>query len=601
MTATPTLEAGAALISHQLPIQPSGRSKSTYRLSLRTELILGIPAITAFVFACGWNSWQATPVYFLGSLACCVAWVTAGIVVRREMDRRRLGIGLICCGITWALRLIVSWDSGPLPLIGIMSDAIYYLFAGWAILANPDSRKLLRREQITVFLISLVLLDHIILTLYARPEWHGFSPDVLWFSPFATTKAGFEHALMVVYFWESVLGVFFLAIVMLKLRDTRGIEQSISRPIAIGFCIGGIMGASALPGQAIPSPVIATNVFLVSLAFLAIPAGVLLSRLRERLTHADIARTIHQRFANVAPTGDSVRDTLRCTLHDSSLEIYYWTPQQRMYVDEKGQPASSLVERNNFVRSVATSAGDPLAVIVSDTSLQRHAGIVDTAVNACSIALENARLQAVIRSQLQEVRRSRTRIVEAGLEERRRIERDLHDGIQQRLLALGVRIGSAKNSITDSDMQQLLTDFGEELHSSLKQLRDLAHGIHPPELRQFGLGPTIQAIAERSLVPTDVNVDNKRYSENIESTIYFVVCEALTNVAKHANATHASVSVVFDGNHARVRVIDNGLGGVNLRGNGILGLIDRAETLGGQLRITSESAGTSLEMEIPCE
>lgn len=574
------------------------RQKSTY--SIRTELFLGFIAATMFTFATGWRAWEETPIYFVGSWLCVVAFILAGLTVRHEPDRKRLGAGLLACGFFWSARLINAWNVGPFPMIGIIADACFYIAATWTIFSDPDNRERLRRENFVLLLIGTLLIDHVVVASFGQPEWSGYNSSVWWPSFFATTESSYELAHNIDYIYQSGLAAAFAIAVWLKLRETSGIDHAVSSPIAIGFCIAGIMGAISAPGETIPNKGISTGYFIMSVAFFSVPFGALIASLRRRLRHADVARQIHQFLGHGVATIDTVQNALRSALDDQSLVVAYWNPKQKIYADainhviDLDRPADGWT-----VRYVRTTTGDPLAAIIVSRLLDRHAAIVDTAVTASAIALENARLNAVINSQLDEVRQSRTRIAEAGLAERRRIERDLHDGVQQRLLALGVRVGAAKQLAQDDAVKQSLDHVTYELQSSIEMLRDLARGIHPPELRQFGIRAAIASVVERFAIPITTDVIDRRFEPAIESTIYFIVCEALTNVAKHAFATRATVMVTCDHSCLVVVVADNGVGGANQSGNGLTGLVDRVESVSGQLSIMSGLNGTEIRATIP--
>jgi signal transduction histidine kinase len=190
--------------------------------------------------------------------------------------------------------------------------------------------------------------------------------------------------------------------------------------------------------------------------------------------------------------------------------------------------------------------------------------------------------------------------------ERRRIERDLHDGAQQRLVSLAMDLGRARERMESGDTdgaRDLLVHTHEESKVILKELRDLVRGIHPAVLSDRGLDAAISAIAGRSSIPVEVDVDlSTRLPDEVEGTAYFFVVEALANIAKHSHASEANVSISRNGNWLRVEIRDNGLGGADpSRGTGLAGLRDRIEALDGRMRIDSRNGnGTRLMVEIPC-
>ena len=212
-------------------------------------------------------------------------------------------------------------------------------------------------------------------------------------------------------------------------------------------------------------------------------------------------------------------------------------------------------------------------------------------------------LDAELRESLEELRASRARLVQAGDAERRRLERDLHDGAQSRLVALALLLRTARTrAADDAELAAMLDRAQEELQTSLAELRELARGIHPAVLTERGLEPALHALVARAPVPVDVEADaGERLPMPVESAAYFVVSEALANVAKYARATQASVTVRRHGGRVSVVVADDGVGGADAaRGTGLRGLADRVAALDGTLALESPAGrGTRLRAEIP--
>ena len=216
--------------------------------------------------------------------------------------------------------------------------------------------------------------------------------------------------------------------------------------------------------------------------------------------------------------------------------------------------------------------------------------------------LENSRLQAELRAQLAEVRASRARIVEAGDAERRRLERDLHDGAQQRLLGIRLALQLARGHAGDQQaVEELLSEADAEVLGALEELRALARGIHPAILTEDGLAAALAGLARRAPVPVELRVCPERMSAPVEATAYFVAGEALANVVKHAHASHVTIDVTRANGALAIEVTDDGVGGADANGAGLRGLRDRVEALDGQLRIESPSVGgTRVTAAIPC-
>ncbi|MGN6170733.1 MAG: sensor histidine kinase, partial [Solirubrobacteraceae bacterium] len=223
---------------------------------------------------------------------------------------------------------------------------------------------------------------------------------------------------------------------------------------------------------------------------------------------------------------------------------------------------------------------------------------------AAGLALENERLLADLRAQLEQLRESRARIVEAGDTERSRLERNLHDGAQQRLVSLALALGLAESKV-EPDPQgavQLLGAARAELTEALAELRELARGIHPAVLTERGLDYALTTLAERAPleVALEVNLD-ARPPPAIEAAAYYVAAEALANVAKYAQATTATVIVEMHDERLRVEVADDGVGGADpSAGSGLRGLDDRVQAFGGSLQVISPPGeGTRVLAELP--
>jgi signal transduction histidine kinase len=306
-----------------------------------------------------------------------------------------------------------------------------------------------------------------------------------------------------------------------------------------------------------------------------------------------------------APRSGQVRDALADALEDPSLELHYWLPEAGRYVDAAGRPAE--LPENNPARAVSRidRDGECIAVIVHDAALPDVGAHVRTVGAAAGLAIENERLDAELRAKIGELRASRERMLRFGVEERRRLERDLHDGAQQRLvsMALNIRLARAKLNEDPLSADKLLESAGEELDAALAELRELARGLHPAVLTDRGLGTALETLASRAPVPVEVaELPEERLPEAVELAAYFVVAEALTNVAKYSHASRATVGVTRENGRVTVEVADDGVGGADPgNGTGLRGLADRIAILEGRLEIDSERGrGTTIRARIPC-
>jgi signal transduction histidine kinase len=269
------------------------------------------------------------------------------------------------------------------------------------------------------------------------------------------------------------------------------------------------------------------------------------------------------------------------------------------FVDERG--VAITLDRNSPDRAVTLIDPEsrPLAALVHDARLLGQRPLLEAAGSAARLALENARLNAELRAQLSELRASRARIVAAGDAERRRLERDLHDGAQQRLLAVGLALQLLRDNRGDL---QLLAEAETELQAALHDLRELARGIHPAILADKGLPAAIGSLRDRAPLPISIDVPPERYPPAVESAAYFVVSESLANVTKHAQADSATVTIARLDGRVVIQVSDDGCGGADpATGSGLQGLADRVGALDGRFTVlTDPDAGTTIRAEIPC-
>jgi signal transduction histidine kinase len=298
-----------------------------------------------------------------------------------------------------------------------------------------------------------------------------------------------------------------------------------------------------------------------------------------------------------------VRELLAESLGDHSVAIAYWLPDREIFVDEVGRRVELPHPASGRTWTAVERDGRPVAAIVHDAALDTTSELVQAAAAASSLAIDNERLKADLRARLEELRVSRLRIVEATDAARRRIERDLHDGAQQQLVALALELRILRGRVKEQpELTPLVDSLSERLASALAELRELARGIHPTILTDQGLAPAIEALANRVPLPVEAEVEVEgRLAEPVEAAAYFVVAEALTNVVKYAQASSVGVTIRRANGAVLVDVADDGVGGVDVgAGSGLRGLQDRLAAVDGVLDIDSPpGGGTRVRARIP--
>lgn len=401
----------------------------------------------------------------------------------------------------------------------------------------------------------------------------------------------------------GVLGTLFVVLVVRKFLRASPRARRIYSPLLVAAVTGALWAVlnGVLTFVESPPAIVYDLFWWQIVSLIALPLAMLWGLLRARLARVHVGElVIHLEETPV----DGLRDEIALALEDPTLELGLWIPDRGIYVDASGVELSLPTEDGERAATLVEHEGAPLAVLVHDPTLREEPKLVEAVAAAARLALVNARLHAEVRSQLETVQESRARIAAAADEERRRIERDLHDGAQQRLVALALELRSAQRQLDasdDADVARLLASTADELQVAVEELRELAHGIHPGILTQGGLAHALEALAARAPFPVLVDATIERFAPEIEATAYFVACEALTNAVKHAQASRASIGARRENGDLVIEVADDGRGGADPGGSGLRGLSDRVEARGGRLVIQSaQGDGTRVRGEIPC-
>jgi signal transduction histidine kinase len=339
----------------------------------------------------------------------------------------------------------------------------------------------------------------------------------------------------------------------------------------------------------------------ISLAILGLaPIAFLVGLLNARLARTAVGDLVVE--LRMLPA--DLRAPLAKALGDPSLSVAYWLPEFHSWTDQDGQPYELPTSDKSRATTIIERDGEPVAALVHDPALRDEPELLDAVSAAAGMALENGRLRAEAHAHLDELRGSRVRVLEAGRRERQRLERNLHDGAQQRLVALSLDLGLLEARLgEDAVTKDALAQAKREIALSLDELRTVARGLHPAVLSAHGLGVALESLSARAPVPVHLTVNaDERFDEAVEVAAYYVVSESLANIGKHAQASEARVDVAHTDGMLVVEVIDDGVGGADSeRGTGLRGLADRVEALGGRLRVwTPSGGGTRVRADIPC-
>jgi signal transduction histidine kinase len=570
--------------------------------ALRAAVIAG--AITA-AGCLAWAAWPPTSQFapiLTSMLVIGLSFIIAGLAAWQRWPSSRLGLLFTIVGYLYLVPYALVNLANPAAFtFGNLSQGFYGAALAQLGLAWPSGRLRSRFE------CGVVIAEYVSAAVF------GLAGMMFWNPTFDGCPASCQNLLLVHSsrpVWDAlntasglvglVLTGIVLTLIIRHWRSAQGWSRRAMVPLVWISCAVG--AEQILTGGAFNLQLSSLVSFgLAPLVLLTGPALFVASTIRARTARGAVGAAVVDLEPGAPPT--RLRDTLARALGDSTLQLAFRLPDGAGYLDTTGQVVDPA--RPGPGRAVTPVTEASGAVLVHDGGLEQEPQLIRLTAAAASMALEHTRLQAEVLAQLEQVRASRARLVEAGDAERRRLERDLHDGAQQRLVTLSLALGMARDRAAEADPElgSLIESASKEAREALTELRELARGIHPAVLTETGLTGAIQALVERSPVATTITaVPHERYPAAIEATAYFVVSEALANVAKHARADGAEVMIRKFPGRLLVEVSDDGTGGARSEGgSGLRGLADRVASVGGVLRVDSPpGGGTRLEADIPC-
>jgi signal transduction histidine kinase len=542
------------------------------------------------------------------ALALGIGWgfIGTGLYAWRRRPGSNIGPLMVAVGFAGLLKALAFSNDSVIFTIGSLGEVLIYALLIQLLLSFPSGRLESRGDRLLIaiayFNTTVVQLAGFLITDPAKQGCPNCPANPL--------LINHSHAAAVINTAQLDIAIALIgavvAILYRRWRDATASQRRGFTPVvAVGSLTFVLLMTEWIVEQAnLPSGV-ADGLTLALFGSLAcLPFAFLAGLVRFRFSQAEAISSLVGRLGGGGDRG-ALRDALAEALGDPTLELAYWVPNQDGYVDAEGQPMRVDPAPTGKVATTIETEGRRVAAIVHDATLAEERDLVQAVGAAAALTLENERLDAELRAHVDELRASRARIVTAGYTERQRLERDLHDGAQQRLMALGINLRLARDLVT-SDTQEaatLLDASLEELNQATRELRELARGIHPAVLTDRGLDAALDGLAGRSPVPVElVQTLDKRLPSSVESAVYFVVAEALTNVARYAQAQTVRVTVMRNNGHVDVQVSDDGVGGADLaHGSGLRGLSDRVAALDGRLELTSaDGNGTTVRARIPC-
>ncbi len=545
-------------------------------------------------------SWAA----HAADLAAGVGLLCAGLVAWFEAASRRLGGLALLAAALWFAPDWEGWDRGPsiVRSLGAAGAPLFLAFVFHLVLAAPRGRVDSRFARVGIaagYVVAAVvgvgraLVREPLLDPYCL---RNCLDNVFLVHGDEGLARAFDRIWLVT---AASIGALLVASCVWRLLGATGPAGRVAAPLLVpGALAGATQAAYAValvrtPLEEPKSSEFLSLFFARSLAITALALGIVWTVGRTRLTRAAVARVAAE--LGEAPEPGKLRQALAAAVRDFSLDVAYWLPASRRYVGPDGEAVEAPAPGDGRTVMPIVREREPIALVAYDPALLDASDIEREIGSAARLAIENERLQAEVFAQLQDLRASRARIVERGDVERRRLERDLHDGAQQRLLALSydVRLAcAAAQQDGDQELTTLLASAAQEAQGALAELRELAHGIYPAILAEAGLAPALGTLADEAPLPVELgDVPSNRYSPAIETAAYLVIADAIDDAGRR-KATFIVVEAAGTADRLVVTASDDGAA----RESAFVHLADRI----GALRGFIDSDATTLRAEIPC-
>jgi signal transduction histidine kinase len=550
---------------------------------------------------------ELSPAAVSAVLALVVGWayIGSGLIVRKQRPENRLGAVMVFIGFAWFVTFLADSNESLVFTLGTVLEDLYLLGFVYLVLSFPTGRLRSKLDVglfATAIFIATVIEFGWLLFADSRSQICSDCPNNA--LEITRNDAVADALLQSQRTVGVILSVFTVVLLVRRWLRASPPERQAGAPV---LWAGSAMFAAlafSVANDIFDHPLGPGPAWTRSLVFASIPIAVLAVLLQRRLARGAVAGLVVE-LGEGATTID-LREALGRALGDPSLELAYWVPNRARYVDSSGLPVELPGSGSGRSATVVERDGETIAALIHDPALTEDRELVQSVCAAAALTLENARLQAELRARLAELQASRTRLVAATDSERRRIERDLHDGTQQRLVSIAMSLGLAESKLAADRpaVEPVLHEAREALAVALDELRELTQGIRPAILVERGLAAALDDLSRRAALPVRLDVTIRgRLSEQVESAAYFAASEALSNVAKHAHASEIRLAASLHGGALLLEIADDGIGGaVAAGGSGLRGLADRVEALGGTLTFSSPPGrGTILRAEIPCK
>ncbi len=567
---------------------------ATPRLSVLLGLAgLGVAAATIAVVLVAGNEEDRAPWVRAALVGWIIlAYLTCGLIAWWRRPANRLGPLMVAAAFGPFLS-VLNEASAPLPeTLGEVLRMLPVALFLHVFLAYPTGRLERRGERIVVGSVYALVVGLGLVQMLLGGFGHYGVVD--W--PDAAEVVGAIQAVAV-----STLALVAIGFLVLRRRVSGRPLRRSGELLVDSFVLALVLLAVAIVMRVFGLPGAEIAIVIVFAMIGVAPIAFLIGLLRARLARASVGDLMVELAEDPSPA--ALEGALARALGDPSLALAYWLPDFASYADLDGHPMQ-VATADGRTATLIDHDDTRIAALLHDSALDDEPELLASVTAGAGIALENARLQSELRARLDELHGSRARVLEAGQAERKRLERNLHDGAQQRLVALSLQLGMLEKNLSDDpETQAQLDEARREVALSLEELRDLARGLHPAVVGGHGLAVGLESLVANAAVPVDLNVQlDERLPERYEVAAFYFVSESLANIGKHAEAESATVDVTRAGDVLVIEVADDGVGGADTeRGTGLRGLADRVEALDGRVRVWSPpGGGTRLRAEIPC-
>jgi signal transduction histidine kinase len=546
----------------------------------------------------------------LGTIAAALVWL-------RRRPESRVGPLLLALALATAPMSLQGADDEVLHSLGVLAEPFMFLLAYAVVFAFPDGRVTGIAERLLLAGIALYFLVTFL-------PWFLFSPVLSGGAPLSgCTPDCPANGFMIadrpavaasitadLTWWVGVILTATLVCLVVRLATASRPRRRTLVPVyvpAVVLTVPLLIFHGAAVGLFELDPDTMSRAgWAVTIGRTALPFGFLLAIVQAGFVAGGALTRLVGRIGD-DPNAAQLREMVADALDDPSVELVFRVDGTDHFVDSRGEPVVAAVARDGRATGIVSRQGETVGAIWHDPALCTDPELVRSASQAVLLALENDRLRGELQSATAELVGSRARIVAAGDSERRKVERDLHDGAQQRLVALRIKVELARElAESNAEVAARLADLGDGLEDAMTELRDLAHGVYPPLLRDFGLAAALGSAAGRCTPPAVVVANGVgRFGEDVEAAVYFCCLEGLQNVTKHAGAdAHAEIRLSRSADHLRFEILDDGIGcdvaTARNAGAGLANMTDRVAAVAGSLTVDSSFGhGTQVRGQIP--